>query len=97
MGAGRAAEASSYTRSMAEITVGRSAEWTIPALDFAGVPTAIDIRKVLASGVTPVINTAIAHRAPGRGQVGAGIARAPLECFRKALLAFSENVGAVVS
>jgi hypothetical protein len=92
VGAGTVAEAETYTRTMAEITVGPNPEWTIPALDMLGVPTGIDVRKVVESGITPVINTAIAHHEPGRGQIGAGVARAPLACFEKALKGFDESV-----
>jgi len=93
VGAGPASEAQVFTRSMGEITVGQSPEWTIPALDYQGVPTGIDIRKVVATGIAPTINTGIAHREPGVGQVGAGIVRAPLACFRAALEAFAETMG----
>ena len=93
VGAGPASEANVFTRTMAEITVGQSAEWTIPSLDYLGVPTGIDIRKVVDTGVTPTINTGIAHREPGVGQVGAGVVRAPLACFQNALVAFAETMG----
>lgn len=94
VGAGGAADALDYTRRMAEITAGRNPEWTIPALDFAGVATGIDVRKVVESGVAPVINTGIAHREPGVGQVGAGIVRAPMACFSAALAALARRLGA---
>ena len=93
VGAGTAADALDYTRAMEEITVARNPEWTIPALDFAGVPTGIDIRKVVASGQAPTINTGIAHREAGIGQVGAGVVKAPMACFRSALEAFAEEMG----
>ena len=93
VGAGGAADALSYTRSMGEIVHGENHHWAIPALDFAGVPTGIDIRKVVESGICPVINTGIAHREAGIGQVGAGIVRAPLGCFEDALAAFADSVG----
>ena len=93
VGAGTAADALNYTRAMEEITVARNPEWTIPALDFAGVPTGIDIRKVVASGRTPTINTGIAHREAGIGQVGAGVVRAPMACFERALEAFAAEMG----
>ncbi len=93
VGAGSATDALNYTRSMGEITQGGNPHWTIPALDYAGVPTGIDIRKVVDSGVTPCINTGIAHREPGMGQVGAGLARAPLACFQQALAALAEGLG----
>jgi hypothetical protein len=93
VGAGSAADALNYTRSMYEITAGQNADWTLPGLDFAGAPMGIDIRKVLDTGLAPVINTGIAHREPGLGQVGAGIVRAPLACFERALVAFAETIG----
>ena len=92
VGAGSAAEALGYTRRMYEITLARNAEWTLPALDFAGVPTGIDARRVVASGFAPTINTGIAHREPGVGQVGAGVVRAPMDCFAMALGALAEGM-----
>ena len=92
VGAGSAAEAAGYTRRMYEITLARNAEWTIPALDFAGVPTGIDARRVVASGIAPTINTGIAHREPGVGQVGAGVVRAPMDCFVQALAGLAEGL-----
>ena len=93
VGAGRASDAAAFTRSMAEITVGPNPAWTIPAMDFAGVPTGIDIRLVVETGIAPTINTGIAHREPGIGQVGAGVVKAPLKCFERALVAFAETMG----
>jgi hypothetical protein len=93
VGAGTAAEALDYTRAMFEITAGRNPEWTLPSLDFTGVPTGIDVRKVIESGIVPTINTGIAHRKPGVGQVGAGIVRAPLACFHQALAALAAELG----
>jgi hypothetical protein len=94
LAAGPASCAGQFTRSMGEITSAANPEWTIPALDGAGVPTGIDIRLVVESGVAPTINTGIAHRRPGVGQVGAGVANAPSACFTEALLAFAERMGA---
>jgi hypothetical protein len=93
VGAGNASQAARFTRSMYEITVGRNPAWTIPALDFAGVPTGIDIRKVVETGIVPTINTGIAHRQPGVGQVGAGVVHAPMSCFEQALEAFAATMG----
>ena len=93
VGAGGASAALAATRSMCEITAARNPEWTIPALDFSGVPAGIDGRKVVASGLAPTINTGIAHREPGVGQVGAGIVNAPLACFEQALLGLVETMG----
>ena len=91
---GGAAEAIAHTRAMYEITASRNPAWTLPALEFAGTPTGIDVRKVVETGVAPTINTGIAHREAGVGQVGAGIVRAPLACFVQALEAFAAAVGA---
>ncbi|MGY4573271.1 DUF1116 domain-containing protein [Bradyrhizobium pachyrhizi] len=93
IGAGAPSSAGNFTRAMSEITVGQNPEWTIPALDFAGVPTGIDVRLVVETGLAPVINTGIAHREPGIGQVGAGVVRAPMACFRQAVLAIAEDLG----
>jgi hypothetical protein len=78
---------------MYEITVAEHEHFTIPALDFRGTPTGIDIRSVVELGVTPRVNTGIAHREAGVGQVGAGLVRPPLEIFEQALLAFAERYG----
>jgi hypothetical protein len=91
VGAGGFAEAVRTTRAMAEICAGRNRAWGIPALEFSGTPTGIDLRRVVETGIAPVINTGIAHRRAGVGQVGAGVARAPFACFEKALLAFAAS------
>ncbi len=93
VGAGRASDALAFTRAMGELTVGTNPRWKIPQLDGQGVPAGIDVRKVAASGTQPAINTGIAHRKPGVGQVGAGVARAPLACFDQALEAFAKSLG----
>jgi hypothetical protein len=82
---GTAADALNYTREMYRITLERNPAFALPPLGFAGSPTGIDARRVVESGVQPVINTGIAHKLPGVGQIGAGIARAPLSCFADAL------------
>jgi hypothetical protein len=89
VGAGGFADALAYSRAMSELTIGRNARWPIPALEFAGTPSGIDIRRVVETGIAPAINTGIAHRRAGVGQVGAGVARAPLACFEQALAAFA--------
>ena len=93
LGAGRLADAIAHTRRMAEITIGPNPAWPLPTLDMTGVPTGIDIRKVLSTGLLPVINTAIANRLPGRGQIGAGVVHPPGACFEQALVAFAELTG----
>jgi hypothetical protein len=84
-------DALNATLEMYEITVAEHKIFTMPALDFRGTPTGIDIRKVVELGITPRINTGIAHRKPGVGQVGAGLVRPPLEMFQQALVAFAEK------
>lgn len=92
VGAGGFGEALGYSRAMADISAGRNPKWAIPALEFAGTPTGIDIRRVVETGIAPAINTGIAHRQAGVGQVGAGVARAPLACFEKALLQLADEL-----
>jgi hypothetical protein len=91
VGAGSAADAIAFTRAMREIAAAENPEWTIPALDFTGVPTGIDVRRVVETGIVPTINTGIAHREPGIGQVGAGVVKAPLACFQQALRALARE------
>lgn len=82
---GTAASTRASSEAMYGITLGRHPGRTLPALDFAGAPVGIDPAAVLDCGEAPVINTGIAHRLPGIGQVGAGITHAPLACFAAAL------------
>jgi hypothetical protein len=91
VGAGGFAEALAHTRAMSEIVAARNPKWGIPALEFAGTSTGIDVRRVVETGIAPAINTGIAHRLPGVGQVGAGVARAPAACFEIALLALARH------
>ncbi|HSJ90341.1 MAG TPA: DUF1116 domain-containing protein [Anaerolineales bacterium] len=84
-------DAMNATLEMYEITFAESKYFTMPALDFRGTPTGIDLRKVVELGITPRINTGIAHKNAGVGQVGAGLVRPPLKIFEDALLAFAEK------
>jgi hypothetical protein len=84
-------DALNATLEMYEITFAESKYFTMPALDFRGTPTGIDLRKVVELGITPRINTGIAHKNPGVGQVGAGLVRPPLRIFEDALVAFAER------
>lgn len=88
VGASSVAEAMNYSRDMQEICVGLSPHYVIPPMDFVGVATGIDAIKVVESGILPVINTGMAHKKPGIGQVGAGIVSAPYDCFAKAIEAY---------
>ena len=90
---GTPADAIANTREMVCITQGPNPALTLPALGFAGTPTAIDVRKVVDTGIQPIINTGIAHREAGIGQVGAGITRAPLACFTQAVSALAAALG----
>ena len=81
------------TLEMYDITVAEHPHFTIPQLDFRGTPVGIDLRKVVELGVTPRVNTGIAHREPGIGQVGAGLVRPPAEIFERALVTFAERQG----
>jgi hypothetical protein len=76
---------------MYEITEAEHPHFTIPALGFRGTPVGIDLRKVVELGVTPRVNTGIAHRLPGIGQIGAGLVRPPLQVFEQALEAWAET------
>lgn len=78
------------TQRMHAVTWGAHPEFTIPALDFRGTPTGIDARRVVDLNRPPVINTGIAHRLPGVGQIGAGITSAPLACFEQAVTALAK-------
>jgi hypothetical protein len=84
-------EALAYTREMAIITIDEHPTYRLPALGFAGAPVGIDIRQVVQSNITPIIDTAIAHKDPGYPIIGAGMVRPPLECFKQALIAFSQK------
>ncbi len=88
---GKPSDALDATLEMYEITFGEHTHFTIPPLDFRGTPTGIDIRRVVELGITPRVNTGIAHRDAGVGQVGAGLVRPPGEIFEQALLAYAER------
>jgi hypothetical protein len=81
------------TLEMYEITVAKHKYFTIPALEFQGTPTGTDIRKVVEKGITPRVNTGVAHKEAGIGQVGAGLVRPPMSMFEEAVVAFAEEYG----
>jgi hypothetical protein len=91
VGQGGLAEAIAVTEEMAEICLTEHAHFRIPTLGDRGSPVGIDIRKVVETGITPLINTGIAGKVPGTGQIGAGVVRAPLACFEQALEAFARG------
>jgi hypothetical protein len=86
-------EAMVYNREMRQITVATSPNYHMPVLGFQGAPVGIDIRKVVQTGIAPIIDTAIANKNPGHPIIGAGMVRAPMECFKKALLSFGRKYG----
>lgn len=88
---GKPADAVRFTKEMYEIAHGCHRDFQIPSFDFAGTPLGADIRKIIETGITPFINTGIAHKEPGIGQIGAGILRAPKEMFIAALKAFDKK------
>ena len=90
VGAGGLAEALAATAEMREITIADHPHFRIPTLDDGGAPVGIDVRRVVETGITPLINTGIAGRVAGTGQIGAGVVRAPLACFTQALEALAQ-------
>ncbi len=84
-------DALNSTLEMYEITAAEHSYFTIPVLEFRGTPTGIDIRKVVELGITPRVNTGIAHKEAGIGQVGAGLVRPPMGIFEAALMAYAET------
>jgi hypothetical protein len=86
---GTAQDAFNYTKQMREITTTLNDTFLIPILDFQGTATGIDIRKVVKTGILPVIDTAIAHKDPGIGMIGAGMVNPPMEAFKSALREFA--------
>ena len=87
---GSVPDALATTRRMREITLGENPRWSVPVLDFRGVPTGIDVARVCRTGILPQINTGMAGRRAGVGQVGAGLVTPPAEVFPKALARLSE-------
>jgi len=89
---GSAKDAVNYTLTMYEITVGENNIYQIPYLNFRGTPVGIDVTKVVEKNITPFIDTGVAHKNPGIGQVGAGVLSAPIEPFVKAFEGFAKNL-----
>lgn len=89
---GSVAQAVQYSREMYNITWARNPGLSLPNLEFAGAPAGLEIRKIVDTGIRPVITTGIAHREAGIGQIGAGIVRAPMACFTQALRALAEKL-----
>lgn len=93
VGAGGYEDALRTSNDMAEICIDRNPNYIIPNWNFQGACLGIDARLVVEKGITPVINTGIAHKVAGFGQIGAGTVRPPISCFEKAVLAYAEKLG----
>lgn len=88
---GTPADAVRHSQAMHEITLTTQPAFTLPALNFVGSGCGIDARRVVDSNILPIINTGIAHKLAGVGQIGAGITTAPLACFIAGLTALSQG------
>jgi hypothetical protein len=86
---GEVDDARTWTELMYQLTVSEHPMWTLPVLGFRGVPFGIDALSVVRTGVAPIINTGMAGRVAGTGQVGAGLVRPPLDCFTAAVEALA--------
>ena len=91
---GTVPDALATTRRMHEITLGENPRWSVPVLDFQGVPSGIDVTRVCRTGILPQINTGMAGKQAGVGQVGAGLVTPPAEIFPKALARLAERTRA---
>jgi hypothetical protein len=83
---GTMAGAAALTAAMDDVCAGRSSRFKLALLDFRGTPLGVDARRVVELGLTPKITTGILHVSDGTGQIGAGVATAPIEGFREAVL-----------
>ncbi|WP_059104561.1 DUF1116 domain-containing protein [Shouchella shacheensis] len=95
LGAGGFEDALAISNEMTEISIAHNANFSIPTWDFKGACLGIDARKVVETGIAPIINTGIAHKNAGVGQIGAGTVRAPLACFEKALEAYAKKLNLI--
>ena len=93
VGAGGYEDALKTSNEMMEIVIDRNPNFTVPTWNFQGICLGIDARKVVEKGITPVINTGIAHKIAGYGQIGAGTVHPPIECFQKAIAAYAQKLG----
>lgn len=93
VGAGGYEDALNTSNEMTEITIDRNPNYIIPNWNFRGTCLGIDARLVVEKQITPVINTGIAHKIAGFGQIGAGTVHPPLVAFQKAVLAYAKKLG----
>ncbi|GEO70030.1 DUF1116 domain-containing protein [Levilactobacillus acidifarinae] len=95
VGTGGFFDALHTSEDMTEITTAANPNFPIPTWDFRGISIGIDARKVVETGILPVINTGIANKKAGLGQIGAGTVNPPMACFEKAVLAYAKKLGFV--
>jgi hypothetical protein len=93
VGSGGFQDALQTSNEMREICIDQNPNFSVPTWDFQGICLGIDARKVVETGITPVINTGIANKKAGLGQIGAGTVHPPIECFEKAVLAYAKKMG----
>ena len=93
VGTGGFEDALRISNEMQEIVIDNNPNFIIPTWNFKGAHLGIDARKVVETGIVPIINTGIANKVAGAGQIGAGTVNAPLACFEKAVLAYAEKLG----
>ncbi|ADH97711.1 YlbE family protein [Salisediminibacterium selenitireducens] len=92
---GTVSDAMAYSEQMYQITTDENSNYSIPTLDFRGSPVGIDVRKVIDTNILPIINTGMAHKTAGVGQVGAGLVEPPAACFEQALMTLANEKEAV--
>ncbi len=93
VGAGGYEDALRTSNEMMEIVIDRNPNFTVPTWNFQGICLGIDARLVVEKGITPVINTGIANKVAGKGQIGAGTVHPPIDCFEKAIVAYAKKLG----
>lgn len=93
VGTGGFQDALNISNEMKGICISQNPNFIVPTWDFQGICLGIDARKVVETGITPIINTGIANKVAGKGQIGAGTVRAPIECFEKAITAYAKKLG----
>lgn len=93
VGTGGFQDALNTSNEMLEIVIDQNPNFTVPTWNFQGICLGIDARKVVETGITPVINTGIAHKKAGIGQIGAGTVHPPVACFEKAVIAYAQKLG----
>ncbi|MFD2308629.1 DUF1116 domain-containing protein [Enterococcus termitis] len=93
VGSGGFYDALNTSNEMTEICIDSNPNFPVPTWDFKGICLGIDARKVVETGILPVINTGIANKKAGLGQIGAGTVTPPIDCFEKAVLAYAKKLG----